>query len=106
MKKEVIITDKGAQIELTISSDGYCFCPVCGEKPNNKEWRPYDEFGFPSYDICTCGFEYGFDDSGEPPYEKSWASYRQKWLNNGADPYFGKQKTKEEKLAQLKNIGL
>ena len=104
MKKEIINTWNGKKVELKISSDGFCYCPVCGEKPKNKEWRPYDETGLPSYDICSCGFEYGFDDSGEPPYEKSWENYREKWLNNEIDQYFGKRMTKSEKLIQLKNI--
>ncbi len=104
MKKEIINTWNGKKVELKISSDGFCYCPVCGEKAKNKEWRPYDETGLPSYDICSCGFEYGFDDSGEPPYEKSWENYREKWLNNEIDQYFGKRMTKSEKLIQLKNI--
>ena len=106
MKKETITTKSGDQIILTISNDGYCFCPVCGHKAQNKEWRPYANDGFPSYDICQCGFEYGFDDGGEAPYEKSWDSYRLKWLNKDPDYSPSKNMTKDEKLKQLKNIGL
>jgi hypothetical protein len=106
LKTEIINTLNGEKFELIISSDGYCFCPVCGEKSNNEEWRPYDETGLPSYDICKCGFQFGYDDSGVPPYEISWANYRQKWLNNEINQHFGKRKSKEEKINQLKNIGL
>ncbi|KAA1240785.1 hypothetical protein [Aquimarina sp. RZ0] len=104
MRKEIINTWNGEKVELNISSDGYCFCPVCGIKSEDKKWRPYDENGHPSYDICSCGFEYGFDEGGEPPYEKSWSNYREKWLNNEIEQHFGKKMTKLEKLVQLKNI--
>ena len=104
MNKEVINTWNGEKIILTISEDGFCFCPVCGEKSKDKEWRPYNEEGHPSYDICSCGFEYGFDDHGEPPYDKSWALYRERWLIDDVKPTFGRQLNKTEKLEQLKNL--
>ena len=104
MPQEIINTWNGKKIVLTISSDGYCFCPVCGEKSKDVDWRPYDHEGHPSYDICLCGFEYGFDDGGEPPHEKSWARYREKWLNDEVSQAFGRRLSKQEKLEQLKNI--
>ncbi|WP_282081576.1 hypothetical protein [Aquimarina algiphila] len=106
MRKEIINTWNGEKVELNISSDEYCCCPVCRRKSDDKEWRPYDKNGHPSYDICSCGFEYGFDDDGEPPYEKSWSNYRKKWLNNEIEQHFDKKMTKSEKLVQLKNIGI
>jgi hypothetical protein len=104
MNKEIIETLDGEKILLTISDDGYCFCPVCGEKSKDKDWRPYNEEGYPSYDICSCGFEYGFDDAGQPPYDKSWERYRSKWLAGEVKPTFGKQLSVAEKLEQLKNL--
>ncbi|MBD3638037.1 MAG: hypothetical protein HUJ25_11850 [Crocinitomicaceae bacterium] len=105
MKKEVINTPNGQTIELIVDSKGFCFCPVCGERANVKVWRPYDKFGYPTYDICSCGFEYGFDDGGEPPYEKSWENYRTKWYAGELD--FGNSKTlpKSQKDQQLAQIG-
>ena len=70
----------------------------------DKDWRPYDDDGHPSYDICNCGFEYGFDDSGEPPYEKSWESYRAKWLVGKIKIF--KKLTLTQKKEQLLNIGI
>jgi hypothetical protein len=106
MQKTIIKAWNGERIVLTISSDGYCFCPVCGERSKDVEWRPYDNEGYPSYDICSCGFEYGFDDPGTPPYDKSWESYRQRWLDGEVQPPFGRRLSKDEKLEQLKNLGL
>ena len=106
MKQETIITQSGEKIVLTISEDGYCFCPVCGNKAGNKEWRPYSKEGHPTYDICKCGFEFGLDDGGEPPYDKSWERYREKWLTKDLDYSQTKNMTRDQKLNQLKNIGL
>jgi hypothetical protein len=105
MITETIKAWNGEKIVLTISADGYCYCPVCGEKSKDKQWRPYDSEGYPTYNICSCGFEYGFEE-GEPPYEKSWENYRQRWLEDEATPPFGKRLSKAEKIEQLKNLGL
>ncbi len=104
MKKEIIKAHNGTDFTLILSDDGFCYCPVCGELSRNKEWRPYDNEGYPSYDICSCGFEYGFDDGGELPYEKSWQLYREKWLNGEIDNFNSKRLSKPDKLKQLKNI--
>lgn len=107
MKTEIIkYLDLDYQFKITIDENDYCFCPVCGIKVENEKWRPYDKDGLPTYDICECGFEYGFDDSGTPPYEGGWIRYRMRWLNKELD--FGDSKTKslEKKIEQLKNIGI
>lgn len=107
MTKEVIDTWNGEKIVLTISADGYCYCPVCGAKSEDNDWRPYDKEGYPSYDICSCGFEFGFDDGGgEPPHDKSWERYRQKWLDGEVEQAFGRRLSRHEKLEQLKNLGI
>lgn len=106
MKKEIIHSWNKEQILLTISDDGYCFCPICGIKANNKEWRPYNEEGYPSYDICSCGFEYGYDDSGEPPYDKCWEIYRGKWLIGQIEHERPPILTLSQKKKQLKNLGI
>ena len=104
MKEFHIKTSDGDTLILYLSDDGYCYCPVCGVKSMDKDWRPYDDEGNPSYDICFCGFEYGFDDGGDPPYYKSWESYRKKWLSGKVDGYGGKKLSLSQKLEQLKNI--
>lgn len=99
MKKEIINCWNGDIIELVISSKGNCFCPVCGVESIDKDWRPYDETGHPSYDVCSCGFEYGFDDSGVPPYEVSWENYRKKWISNEVEDYSFLKKQKQKKYS-------
>jgi hypothetical protein len=46
------------------------------------------------------------DDGGEPPHEKSWERYRQRWLADEITPTFGRRLSKTEKIEQLKNLGL
>ncbi|MEP0263074.1 hypothetical protein [Dokdonia sp.] len=106
MTKEIIHTWNKEKIILIISDDGYCNCPVCGVKAIYKDWRPYDTEGNPSYDICSCGFEYGFDDSGVPPYDKSWERYRDEWLLGEIENERPPRLTLLEKKEQLKNIGV
>lgn len=54
-------------------------CPVCGYDKLIEE--PYDD-GSPSYEICNCcGFEFGYDDSGEG---RSFEIYLKKWIERGA----------------------
>ena len=107
MIKEIIHTWNKEKITLIISEDGYCYCPICGcvEKAASKDWRPYDNEGSPSYDICSCGFEYGFDDSGVPPYDKSWERYREQWLLGQIENERPPKLTLSQKKEQLKNIG-
>lgn len=54
-------------------------CPVCGY--DKLQEPPYDEYGLPSHEICSCcGFEYGFDDGSE---RYAFDSYREKWISSG-----------------------
>ena len=63
-------------------------CPVCGY--DKLVEPPYDEeFGCPTYVICSCcGFEFGFDDESKG---YSFSGYRQRWIDNGF-PFFNSKK--------------
>lgn len=53
-------------------------CPVCGfgELP----WRPYDDFGLPSFEICPCcGTQFGVEDA-----RQSHELLRHVWAVGGA----------------------
>ena len=79
-------------------------CPVCGY--DQLDEPPYDEYGFPSYEVCSCcGFEYGFDD-GSRGY--TFEKYRKEWIDKGYK-YFNKLKEPPmwgytKLIEQLKNI--
>lgn len=80
-----------------------CICPVCGY--DKLAEVPYDQYGYPSYEICPCcGFEYGFDDSSEG---KTFEEYRNEWIKNGYPFYdnevLPKNWSEVDMLKQLKN---
>jgi len=107
MKKEIITHwHYKTEIVLTIAENNSCPCPVCGKATNNIEWRPYNEDGNPTYDICDCCFfEFGYDDGGdEPPHDISWKNYREKWLDGQIEN--ATKLTLTQKREQLKNIGI
>lgn len=43
------------------TESGSYLCPVCGRDEFSE--APYSDDGSPSFEMCTCGFEFGFDDS-------------------------------------------
>ena len=106
MPLEIIDTWNKEKVILHISKSGTCFCPVCGNESNSKDWRPYNQKGVPSYDICFCGYQFGYDDDGEPPYEKSWEAFRTKWLKGEVEIEIKPSLSLNEKREQLKNIGI
>jgi hypothetical protein len=54
-------------------------CPVCGWDKLSSP--PYNVYGEPSYEICTCcGFEYGYTD-GDLGF--SFVDWRKKWEKDG-----------------------
>ncbi len=57
-------------------------CPVCGY--NKLTFKPYDEKGYASFEICPCcGFEFGCDDF--PDKEKAFVEWRENWINGGCN---------------------
>lgn len=97
--------ESGSIIKMPITADGYSLCPVCGVKAQNKEFRPYDSQGFPSYGICLCGIEFGFECSADSTQE-AWSAYRTKWFNE--ELQFGNSRTlsKQKKIEQLLTIDI
>lgn len=61
MKTVHCINEKGEEFILFQNSKGYYCCPVCGS-PAFQE-APYHENGAASFQMCSCGFEFGYDDS-------------------------------------------
>ena len=61
MKKHDCVTRLGEHVIIyEHDSDLFC-CPVCGSPELNI--APYDEDGQGSFEMCSCGFEFGYDDS-------------------------------------------
>jgi hypothetical protein len=60
MKSQTVQWRTGESITLFKAPDGKWCCPVCGS-PELAE-APYNSDGGASFEMCSCGFEFGFDD--------------------------------------------
>ena len=61
MKQQHCVTDEGEHFVIFQNDDGVYLCPVCGSPEFNEP--PYYTDGQASFQMCSCGFEFGFDDS-------------------------------------------
>lgn len=103
MKKiECITPDETFSIFQT-DEGSYC-CPVCGS--DEFELPPYDEAGSPSFEMCSCGFEFGFDDSPLASAEAvegvqaNWKRWRKKLIEGASR----NSESLAELECQLRNI--
>src|SRR5689334_3375418 len=60
MKTQTIATRTGEMLTLHQAADGNWCCPVCGSPELSQV--PYFGEGGASFEMCSCGFEFGFDD--------------------------------------------
>lgn len=79
-------------------------CPVCGYAELKEP--PYDDLGYPSYEVCSCcGFETGFDDGGMTgDREARFLAYRDKWLARGA-PWFSEVDVEPKSWSLCEQLG-
>ena len=105
MKELHCVTQTGEHFIIHQNDEGFYLCPVCGS-PEFSE-PPYDENGGPSFQMCSCNFEFGFDDSSLASKEalegivQNWDRWRLKVINQRKD-------NKESLIAlehNLKQIG-
>jgi len=61
MKEHHCVTESGEHFIIFQNDADVYLCPVCGSAEFNVP--PYDSNGIPSFQMCSCGFEFGFDDS-------------------------------------------
>jgi len=99
------VTKEGEYFSLLQNEEGVYLCPVCGSPEFDEP--PYTHNGEPSFNLCSCGFEFGFDDSPLASSEAvqgivdNWDRFRLIVIENGS-------KSKEDLLVlefNLANIG-
>jgi hypothetical protein len=61
MKTNSCYHPSGEVFVLHQADTGLWLCPVCGRESFAEP--PYADDGSPSFEMCECGFEFGFDDS-------------------------------------------
>lgn len=75
----------GEVFVLHQADSGLYLCPVCGRELFTEP--PYSDDGSPSFEMCECGFEFGFDDSpfasGEAVegIEANWIRWRRRLID-------------------------
>ena len=96
----------GESAVLYQTDEGIWCCPVCGSPEFTQP--PYFEDGAPSFEMCSCGFEFGFDDDPGASKEavegvvNNWVRWRE-----NITKYLPKPSNKYEQIKiNLKNIGL
>jgi hypothetical protein len=106
MKINHCVNSEGEHFIIFQNEEGYYCCPICGS-PEFEE-SPYDESGRPLFEICSCGFEFGYDDT--PLASKhavegiiaNWDRWRLKVIEKSAT-----SKVKLETLEKnLNNLGI
>lgn len=107
MKKHHCVTEQGEHFLLYENEDGIHICPVCGSAELSSP--AYSTEGLPSFQMCSCEFEYGYDDtpSASPRataggIEKNWEVWRLKVIKKSS--YLPRTLAKCEN--NLKNIGI
>lgn len=74
----------GTEATLYRVGSGSWACPVCGS--TDLAQQPYYDDGSASFDMCSCGFEFGFDDDpgaspdAEPSVAANWTRWRSLYL--------------------------
>ncbi len=106
MKIHHCVTKLGEHFTLNENESGEHICPVCGSA--ELESPAYDSEGLPSFQMCSCGFEYGYDDTplassnAVEGIENNWDMWRIKVIKKAS--YSKSTLTKCE--TNLKNIGI
>ncbi|MGH1429092.1 MAG: hypothetical protein ACRBEE_14220 [Arenicella sp.] len=106
MKEHHCVSRLGEHFVLYENNEGVHICPACGSAELNSP--AYDSNGEPSFQMCSCGFEFGFDDepSASPQaiesIVKSWERWRAKVIKRSS--YLESTLTKCEN--NLKNLGI
>lgn len=88
MKKHHCVTQEGEHLVIFENDEGVYLCPVCGSAEHDEP--PYGPNGEASFQMCSCGFEFGFDDSPLASEEASegvvpnWDRWRLKVIERSA----------------------
>ena len=87
MKTHSFHHPSGGVFVLHQAESGLYLCPVCGRKSLAEP--TYFDAGSASFEMCDCGFEFGFDDSplasceAVKAIEASWIRWRRRLIDKG-----------------------
>jgi len=104
--KKLVCASGTERFTIFQADDGHFCCPVCGAA--DLSIAPYTEHGGASFEMCECGFEFGFDDSPLASAEAvdgiraNWRRWRRKVIDEASRD----AEALERLERQLKNIGV
>ena len=84
MNAHPVILRDGTTALLYQADGGLWACPVCGSV--ELETEPYFDGGYASFDMCSCGFEFGYDDDpgasavANSAVQENWSRWRARFL--------------------------
>ncbi|WP_040644455.1 hypothetical protein [Pseudoalteromonas rubra] len=107
MKQHHCVTEEGEHFLLYENDEGVHICPVCGSA--ELAAPAYNNNGLPSFQMCSCEFEYGYDDSPlassravKGGLQKNWEVWRKRVIQRSS--HLPESLAKCE--SNLKNIGI
>jgi hypothetical protein len=104
--KKIVCVASTEIFEIIQADDGRYCCPVCGAA--DLSIAPYADDGAASFEMCSCGFEFGFDDSPLASAEAvegvraNWKRWRRKLIDGASHS----SEALKQLEAQLQNIGV
>lgn len=84
MKAHRVTLRDGTSAMVFQAADGLWACPICGSV--ELRCAPYFGDGATSFEMCSCGFEFGFDDDpdasaeADPSVQMNWLRWRARFL--------------------------
>lgn len=85
MESHSVTLRDGSTATLYRAESGLWACPICGSVELSQP--PYYSDGSASFEMCSCGFEFGFDDDpgasgqADPSVTENWAKWRSRFIS-------------------------
>lgn len=106
MQTHKVTLRDGSLATLYQAESGLWACPICGS--SELSTAPYFDSGAASFEMCSCGFEFGFDDDPNASshavqcVQVNW----QRWRTNFLARFVGRPQAMAEVSLRLRAIGV
>jgi hypothetical protein len=106
MQAHTVVLRDGVRAAIYETASGLWACPVCGSVELDQ--APYFGDGAASFEMCSCGFEFGFDDDPSASadavddVQQNWLRWRTLFLSR----LRSQPAALKEALSRLRSIGV